>query len=505
MNPLISPAWAVETDVVAILYRLTDRLYRARSSADVYSAALDAITEALGCARASILLFDAAGVMRFVTSRGLSEQYRQKLEGHTPWQPGERDPQPIFVSNIEQSDEPDWVKQTIRQEGIRALGFIPLVAEGGVIGKFMTYYEQPRTFPDHEIDLAITIARQVGFSIARSRSEKARQAVERELREGEARLRAMTEHAPVMIWMSDKNGKCLHLNKLLREFWGIDEEDIAAFDWSETIHPEDAAAIGQAMLNAAVQRSSVSIKGRYRDASGRYRTLQTDARPRVVNDEFLGMIGANVDITEREEFEAARQETEAHRELLIAELNHRVKNTLSVVQAIAHQTFRGTAEEAQRAFDGRLASLARSHDLLTHSSWRAVALNELVGKALQVDGPSNPRISYEGPNVRLRPKQAVALGMALHELYTNALKYGALSNADGRVTFAWTIDDAEGSLHMRWRENGGPPVQPPEKTGFGTVLLERSLKGDLNADVSTRFEPAGLACEITVKLKAAFP
>lgn len=181
------------------LLRLTDRLYRAQTDDDVHEAALDAIVETLGCRRASILLFDEAGVMQFVACRGLSDEYRRAVTGHTPWKPGHRDPHPIFVSDIDDTDEPDWIKKVIKDENIRALAFIPLVVGGAAIGKFMTYHETPRSFSRHESDLAIMIARQVGFSIERARSEKARRTAEQELRESEERFRLMSEHAPVMI------------------------------------------------------------------------------------------------------------------------------------------------------------------------------------------------------------------------------------------------------------------------------------------------------------------
>ncbi|MFN3658086.1 MAG: sensor histidine kinase [Pseudolabrys sp.] len=486
---------------LATLYRLTDRLYRARSASEIYDAALEAIADALDCPRASILLFDEHGVMRFVASRGLSPGYRQKLEGHTPWKPGEPDPQPILVSDIDATDEPDWIKAAIRKEGIRALGFVPLVAKGATVGKFMTYYEAPRSFSAHEVDLAVTIARQVGFSVERARAEQARLAAEAEARESEERFHLMSEHAPVMIWMSDRNGKCLHLNKLLRDFWGVAEDEIAAFDWGSTIHPDDAADVGRTMMDAIAKGSSVSVKARYRDAKGGYRVLQTDARPRLSNGVFMGMIGVNIDITEREQAETARRQAEAHRELLVAELNHRVKNTLSVVQAIAHQTFQDTADEACRAFNGRLIALARSHGLLTQSNWENVSLEELAANALQLHDGRTPRVTIGGPPVTLHSKQAVAFGLAFHELFTNALKYGALSNVDGTVSATWTVGEhSPRRLHLTWREQGGPPVTPPTRRGFGSMLLERILKGDLNAEVKLDYRPEGLVCTIEAEI-----
>lgn len=484
-------------DELSALYDLTDKLYRARSLGDVYDAALDAIVDTLGCERASVLVFDEEGVMRFVAWRGLSAEYRKAVDGHTPWKPGERDPQPIFVEDIDHTGESDRIKQTIRREGIRGLAFIPLVAEGGVVGKFMTYYAEPHRFDHRETDLAITIARQVGFSLERSRAEAARRAAEEELRQSESRFRLMSEHAPVMIWTSDANGHCLHLNAMLRAFWGVELSEIAGFDFSTTIHPEDAPKIGRLMGEAVAARRNVALEGRYRNAAGQYRVLRTDARPHFsARGDYLGMIGVNVDITER-------AEADAQRELLLAELNHRVKNTLAVVQGIAHQTFRGseTSAAARHAFEGRLVALAAAHNLLTQANWEAASLHDLAADALQASAGNGGRVAIEGPRILLEPREALAIGMALHELYTNAVKYGALSDDAGRITLEWSrIEGDPPRLRLEWRETGGPPVRPPTHRGFGSRLVERTLAEDLDGEVRLDYRPAGLVCSIEAPL-----
>jgi PAS domain S-box-containing protein len=283
------------------LFRLTERLQVARSAQEVYEAALEAITDALECERASILLFDSASVMRFVAWKGISEQYRKAVDGHSPWTPATTNAVPIFVADIRDADEPEALKQVIEGEGIRALAFIPLVRNGHVIGKFMTYYRRPHQFCEGETRLAGTIARQLSLSLDRIMTEE-------QLRESELRFRLMSEHAPVMIWISDSAGKCLHLNRLLRSFWGLEEAAVPHFDWSSTIHPDDAAAVGEQVGGAIAKRAPVELKGRYRSASGAYRVLETVAHPRFgASGEFLGMIGVNVDITQREEAEAERR------------------------------------------------------------------------------------------------------------------------------------------------------------------------------------------------------
>jgi PAS domain S-box-containing protein len=609
----------IRSQQLSALLELTDRLYRAEKLSDIYDAALAAIVTTLGCSRASILLFDDSGVMRFVAHRGLSEPYLAAVEGHSPWKPGQRYPDPIFVKNIEDTEESPKIKKTIRDENISGLAFLPLVSHGVVIGKFMTYYEHPHEFSHSEIELSITIARQLGFGIERVRAEKARAKAVEELQESEARFRLMSENAPVMIWMSDAQGGCLHLNRMQRKFWNVKEEEIRSFDWTGTMHPDDANNITKNVMDAISNRTAMSVEGRYRNAQGHYRTLHTNAQPRFSPDgDFIGMIGVNVDITERKEAEqrsresderfrlaveaapcgmlmvsgngqielmnakaeklfeyskdellyqkiesliasgskekvgkssvnglvasehslssgenlvartksgkevpveislnpitfngralaiativdiSERKRADAQRELLLAELNHRVKNTLAVVQALAQQTFKEKESGETKAFEGRLIALATAHNLLTRANWERAPLRELVRESLQIREGSNSRISISGPEVHLAPKSALALTLAMHELFTNALKYGALSNKTGSVDLVWSLTDGPLSpLTIVWVEQGGPLVSPPKRRGFGTTLLERSLAADLNGEVKTEFLPQGLLCTIS--------
>ena len=162
----------------AALFEFTDQLFRASSVEDVYAAGLDAIQRALGCNRASILLFDDTGSMQFVAWRELSDAYRQAVAGHSPWSRDTRDPQPISIADIDKAELDPALRQTIKVEGIKALAFIPLVAQGDLIGKFMTYYPVPHAFTAAEMGLAITIARQLGFSLERMRAEQHRRLAE---------------------------------------------------------------------------------------------------------------------------------------------------------------------------------------------------------------------------------------------------------------------------------------------------------------------------------------
>jgi two-component sensor histidine kinase len=189
-----------------------------------------------------------------------------------------------------------------------------------------------------------------------------------------------------------------------------------------------------------------------------------------------------------------RTQAEARRMLLVNELNHRVKNTLAIVQAIAQQTFRGAdvPEQARDDFDGRLQALAAAHNLLTRKQWEAANLDELVKGALTGCGALE-RTTVDGPPLRFAPNVAVTFAMALHELCTNASKYGALSKPDGRVHVRWVVsEEPRRRFHFEWRECDGPPVIPPASEGFGTRLIERALVRELHGRANLEYEPDGL-------------
>jgi two-component sensor histidine kinase len=197
-----------------------------------------------------------------------------------------------------------------------------------------------------------------------------------------------------------------------------------------------------------------------------------------------------------------RRQADEHRQLLLDELNHRVRNTLTSVQAIAMQTFRGKAEpDATEAFQARLMALSGAHDILTREHWDGADLRDIVMQATAPHRGDVSRIHFAGPSVRLSPKSALALAMALHELCTNAVKYGALKGDHGRVGIEWQATSTAGAprLRLRWEESGGPPVRQPTKHGFGSRLL-RSLSEDLDAQVELDYPSTGVVCTVDAAL-----
>jgi PAS domain S-box-containing protein len=201
------------------------------------------------------------------------------------------------------------------------------------------------------------------------------------------------------------------------------------------------------------------------------------------------------DITER-------KRAEEQRTLLINELNHRVKNTLATVQSLAMQTLRNTerSEDARALFESRLTALSRAHDLLTAENWEGASLAEVVHRALTPFDAGGNRIRMQGSYVRLTPRQALALSIALHELATNAAKYGALSGDWGYVDVRWS--SADGMLRLTWTESEGPPVEQPTRAGFGSRLIQRSLAAELGGSAIIEYRRDGLYAEINAPVEA---
>ncbi|MFC4173883.1 sensor histidine kinase [Microvirga sp. GCM10011540] len=195
------------------------------------------------------------------------------------------------------------------------------------------------------------------------------------------------------------------------------------------------------------------------------------------------------------------KEAERLQRLLVHELNHRVKNILATVQAIARQTLspRHSDDTVRETFEARLLALSKAHDLLTRENWDGTSLSQIVTEALSPY--HRDRFEIGGPDTRLPPKMALALALALHELATNAAKYGALSVPSGRIAIMWRVQPSDPPhLILRWQERGGPPVSSPEQKGFGSRLIERSLALELAGDAKITYDPAGVVCELKAPL-----
>jgi two-component sensor histidine kinase len=225
------------------------------------------------------------------------------------------------------------------------------------------------------------------------------------------------------------------------------------------------------------------------------RTFLLSAGPLQDDNRNVGSIVTLTDIT-------ARKRAEEQQTVLVAELNHRVKNILAIVQSVAAQTVRnsGSLPKFQETFGGRLKALSTAHDILTKTRWTGVALTELLSESL---APYRERIYPRGPALMLPSQAVVPLSMALHELMTNAAKYGALSEAGGRVDVIWDKSgNGKPSVNLNWIESGGPPVAGKPIAGFGSTLIERVVSYDLDGSCTIAFEKTGLRCALHFPIEA---
>lgn len=221
---------------------------------------------------------------------------------------------------------------------------------------------------------------------------------------------------------------------------------------------------------------------------------------RDVGGDIVQYFASLIDLTKH-------KEDDVRSRMLIDELNHRVKNILSTVQSIVRQTLRTTADPKaiRESIESRLFALSRSHDLLTRERWESAGLFDIVHDALEpfgVSGGRSDRIVITGENIRFPPKAALALSIAFNELATNAVKYGALSNAAGSILIGWTTETAPAGnrLLLSWKEKDGPPVNAPAHKGFGSRVIERGLPHELGGTVHLDYRPDGLVCTMDIPL-----
>jgi two-component sensor histidine kinase len=263
------------------------------------------------------------------------------------------------------------------------------------------------------------------------------------------------------------------------------------------LHPEDRSRVLQEWCDTAASGGEFACEYRVRTPDGQVSWVSGGALAlRDSTGAITGYLGSVIDITER-------KRAEEQQVLLINELNHRVKNTLATVQAIAAQTLRAakTDPTVQHRLESRLIALSDAHSILTQENWEGAEIHRIVAQALKPH--ANPeRIRIEGPPLRLSPRSALAIAMGIHELATNAVKYGALSNATGQVSVVWTVDaTVPVTLRLEWKESGGPRVSRPRRVGFGSRLIERSVAHDLDGEAKIDFRPEGLVCTITGRIE----
>jgi len=366
-------------------------------------------------------------------------------------------------------------------------------------GEMIQSFETVRLTKDgHFIDVSVTISplrdgrgKLIGASkVARDITERKER--ERRLRESEERLSQIINTVNAFVGLLDASGKIIEVNARALEAAGAAREDVVgrlmadAPWWS---YSPEANKLVSDIVARCLAGETVRCDLQY-SAQGEMRWVDFQAAPIFAADgSVAAVVPSGVDITDR-------KRSEEQVRLLMLEVNHRAKNMLGVVLAIARQTTSTSPRDFLKKLTERIQSLSVNLDLLVKNEWQGIDLEPLVHAQLAYFSDSiGTRIAIEGPELRLSREAAQGIGMAMHELATNAIKHGALSNEHGRITIAWTCDDNVFSIF--WQEHGGPAVEPPTRRGFGNTVLTTLAEAAVSGHVSMNYNPDGLRWELT--------
>jgi PAS domain S-box-containing protein len=284
--------------------------------------------------------------------------------------------------------------------------------------------------------------------------------------------RDFVEFAPVMLWRADALGVTTGHNSRWRAFTGQDLVTASGEGWRSVVHPDDVERVSERWLHSVRSKKPYSIEYRIRRASdGEFRWHLVEAVPQQSSTGETNWFGTCIDIHDR-------KRAEEHQKFLTDELYHRCKNMLAVVDGVVRLSWReANPETFVETVSARIASLAACHELLYLNKWKNADLSELIRRQLEhFSDAIGSRITLEGPEVRLKSAVAEAIGMAVHELATNAVKYGALSNELGRIDITWNIVAPEDVLSVQWAETNGPEYIPATRSGFGQAVIKRMVE-----------------------------
>ena len=394
------------------------------------------------------------------------------------------------------------IPQRYREAHHRGLETYLRTGDGPLLNRHIEISGLRSSGDEFEVELSITPTDVSGerLFIGFLRDISKRKAAETALRESEGRLAATYNHALVGIAEIDRNGWILRANEQFSVMSGYSLDELRAKTIFDITHEADVASDRQLFDQQwSGSGQGYTIEKRYvrKDGGVIWVELAASVVRSADGSEAFGVRIVR-DITDK-------KRAEEQQRLLLHELNHRVKNTLSVVQGLFHQTFKASAVPPHlvRSFEGRLGALAAAHNLLMKQTWEATPISDAAEAALRPFQTTEGRICLDGPATLLTPSATVTFTLALHELATNAAKYGALSKDSGTVEVGWRVDAQ--TLTLVWRERGGPPVAKPVRTGFGTRLLERGVAGDLGGAVTLDFDLAGLECTISAPLARVAP
>lgn len=478
--------------------------------------------ELCGAHSAGLSLLEEADHKRYFHWRVIVGAWKHNLNGGTPRDFGpcgtvlDRNA-PLICTRPEQ-DFPYWNEvKPVLEEGL----LIPFYVNGEAIGTiWVIAHDGSRRFDREDLRLMTSLgaftgaayqtwlsvnaaqdARRAALNVMEDalQSHQAMETLAEQLRESEERFRTMSDNIAQLAWTCDRLGDVTWYNQRWLDYTGLTFEEMKGWGWKQVQHPDHIDRVVASVTHSRDTGEIWEDTFPLRRNDGAYRWFLSRSVPiRDAVGNVVRWFGTNTDVTELREGEERQQ-------LLINELNHRVKNVLATVQSIAAQTFRAAKLDSsvREKFEARLVALANAHSILAEESWGGAEIHDVLAQTLEPHADPG-RLRIQGPPARLSPKAALAISMAMHELATNAAKYGALSNATGRIDVTWTVDAPNpGTLNLRWTETGGPVVSTPTRKGFGSRLIERNLAYDLDGVVKIDYRPQGVVCTIVSPLASA--
>ena len=467
---------------------------------DLLKNVLDAVIELQGADFGTVQLHDRdSGTLRLIAQRGFDPALLDFFSGTSSdaaictaaFMSRSR----VIVDDVTVDECCHALRPLAVAAGFRALQSTPLVDRTGeLLGILATHFRHPHRPSERDLRLTDLFALQAGDIIVSRLAQEA-------LRTSEERLRFALDAARMGTWSWDPARDVVTGDARTLEILGEppDTTFSIAHGPEERVHPDDLASYRAAVAAAIDPRGSGNLQTEFRwirrDGAQLW-LLQSGLTHFEEHEQArrpVRMTGTLMDIT-------ARKTAEEHQTLLAREIDHRAKNLLATIQAMLSLSARSHTdiEDFVTATQSRIVSLSKAHDLMAVTHWEGAGLRQLVEHELQPYAAGKSQVAtIEGDRVMLKPSAATALSMVIHELATNAAKYGALSVPDGRVSCRWRYT-SDGELALHWQESGGPLVEPPRRKGFGSLLVLKTLELELGGHAQTDFAREGVRCSITL-------
>jgi PAS domain S-box-containing protein len=484
---------AEEAAALKTLYDWSSRLWQTRDLNEGLVEMLRASIHMMGADKGNVQIVDADGVLTIAAQQGFDQPFLEffkevSVTDNSACARALRSGRRVIIEDVEADEKFAPLRHIALAAGVRAVQATPLIAhDGKPLGVLSTHFSNVRRPSEHQMRMLDLYARRAVDFIERHRSEEA-------LRRSEERYKGIYENAGTGIYIADLAGRFQNCNPAYASMHGYTEDELRKLTTKDLVHPEDwPPHIPQIQLLISEKIRSFEIMNRCIAKTGdilwvhKHVSLLRDAAGRPES-----MIALVTDMT-------ARKRAEDARELLHAELDHRVKNALATVSAVVAHTQEGSRSVASfaAALKGRIRSMATTHELLSARRWQGISFAELVRRELAPYASRN-NTEIDGPEVVLEPQAGLAMAMVLHELATNAAKYGALSTKGGHVMITWErrLHGQPPDLILNWKEFGGPPVAASDKSSFGTSTIRDLIPYEFGGSVDLTLAPEGVRCLI---------